>query len=286
MAREIKLCEAEYDRALTKLMLRHNVSEPNHFLRFEAWEQTVGISNEDRNKFNRQAEYVATIVGKMAALRSRIDARWVYICGVFLESPKGRIRGPISTVIVPVLSNGGVLEGCFVVDHDLNHLYPHSKISFPPEWDDFEGIASWITGWFVFPCLKAITLIHCKNIVKDTYDPPPAIEKKFKDKQRERGVKPGREKPLSRYHTLAIIPMKDIVRRRGQLTPEAMKRIMSIHIRIGHERDYREKGLFGKDYLRGVYYFPDTVVGSRNAGTVVEKDYEVQVPEDFDDPYS
>lgn len=121
---------------------------------------------------------------------------------------------------------------------------------------------------FLYPCFLAISFLHCKNVTLTANDPPPKL-----NKAREKRGK----KPLVRYYTLNIEPMKEVLRREGQIEKTGLKK--ALHICRGHFAQYGDaygKGkLFGK--YEGQFWMPMHVRGSLSEGAVV-KDYNVKTP--------
>lgn len=107
----------------------------------------------------------------------------------------------------------------------------------------------------------AIAFMNCKNVelVKS-----PILKA---TKKRKRG-------PVRiRFYTLAINPVKRILASEGRISENGLKR--ALHICRGHFKDYRDKGLFGKN--KGLYWWDSHARGSVDNGVVV-KDYKVNPP--------
>jgi hypothetical protein len=108
----------------------------------------------------------------------------------------------------------------------------------------------------------AMSLCNCGNVEQDTHHPDPKLQR-----ARERRDKP----PLVSYRTLVIRPMTRTAAAGPVDRTDAATRL---HLRRGGFRDYRANGLFGRDYLRRVFWFSPTLVGREEHGRV-DKDYEV-----------
>lgn len=132
-------------------------------------------------------------------------------------------------------------------------------------WDEADEnlIATEIKGT-LFPALLALSFLHCKNVKLIDNDPPAKLNKAY---QKKRG------RPLVRYHTLEIEPMKQILRHEGQSEKLGLKK--ALHICRGHFKDYTERPLFGKHH--GLYWWDAHARGSLSEGAVV-KDYAVKQP--------
>lgn len=127
------------------------------------------------------------------------------------------------------------------------------------------GIGDLVTSELL-PLAFAISLLHCKNTTVQVQEVPERLQK-----ARQRRGRP----PLFRYHMLEIEPMRRILRSEGRSRETGLRRAM--HICRGHFKDYREKGLFGKETHKGIYWWDMHVRGSAKEG-VVAKDYKVKAP--------
>lgn len=118
----------------------------------------------------------------------------------------------------------------------------------------------------LMPALLAISFLHCQNVTLVNNEPP--------EKLNRARVKRGK-KPLIRYHTLEIEPMRQVLRAEGQIEKTGLKK--ALHICRGHFAHYGDSygrgKLFGK--LEGCYWMPATVKGTPKEGIVV-KDYNVR----------
>lgn len=123
-----------------------------------------------------------------------------------------------------------------------------------------DSIGEWMIG---ISCL-AISFMHCKNVIQHTVDPPPKLSKRHKERH-------GR--PLFSYRVLEIEPMKQVLRSEGH--SEEIGLAKALHICRGHFKDYRERGLFGKN--KGLYWWDQYARGSIEMG-VAAKDYAVKAP--------
>ena len=111
------------------------------------------------------------------------------------------------------------------------------------------------------PALLALSFCHCKNVRTAEVTPPPKLSKAHERRHK---------KPLVRYHTLEIDPMREILRREGGSDKVGLQQ--ALHICRGHFKDYRESGLFGRN--KGLYWWDQHLRGQAQEGTVL-KDYRV-----------
>lgn len=115
------------------------------------------------------------------------------------------------------------------------------------------------------PALMAISFMHCKNIKVQPQEPSSKLSKAF---QKRHG------KPLLRYHTLEIEPMKKVLETEGSIGQNGLKK--ALHICRGHFAHYTpEKPLFGR--VTGTVWKPAHVRGSAAEG-IVAKDYKIKSP--------
>ncbi len=111
------------------------------------------------------------------------------------------------------------------------------------------------------PFFQAIAFMHCKNVRIETEKPDLGISKKWKKKT---------GKPLAKWNTLTIDPLRDTLSRDRRGTNNALSTPASLHIARGHFAEYGEefgKGkLFGK--YSGRYWIPQHVRGNKDQGTI------------------
>lgn len=113
------------------------------------------------------------------------------------------------------------------------------------------------------PVVLAFAFMHCKNVRHVENEPTG-------QRTRRRQGKP----PLVKFYTLEIDPMKETLRREGNV--ETVGLAMALHICRGHFKDYRASGLFGK--IKGIFWWGPALRGTPEAGAVV-KDYAVKAPD-------
>lgn len=105
--------------------------------------------------------------------------------------------------------------------------------------------------------LLAISFLHCKNVeIKENHTIVP----------RRRKI----NEPVTKFYTLQIEPMKQILKTEGNSESAGLKN--ALHICRGHFKDFRDKGLFGKH--KNIYWWNSQVRGNKRAGTI-NKDYEI-----------
>jgi hypothetical protein len=117
---------------------------------------------------------------------------------------------------------------------------------------------------YLFPCLLALSFMHCRNVKVIEEIPPEKLSKKHRKKT---------GKPLLRYRVLRIDHVKEILEREGKASSQGIKH--ALHICRGHFKTYGKDGkglLFGKHVA--TVWIPMHTRGSKDEGVVV-KDYEV-----------
>jgi hypothetical protein len=113
--------------------------------------------------------------------------------------------------------------------------------------------------------MLACSLSNCRNVRAAEQSPPAPLSRRHAERH-------GR--PLLRYYTLDIEPMRKALRTEGRLDEVGLKR--ALHLCRGHFKDYREGGgLFGRH--KGLYWWDANVRGSASEG-VVAKDYRIKPP--------
>lgn len=121
----------------------------------------------------------------------------------------------------------------------------------------------------IYPCLLAITFLHCKNVQVVPHKPD-------EEKHRRRN----RHADNIKYKVLQIEPMKRILREEGHSEETGLKK--SLHICRGHFKDFTQgKGLFGK--FKGLYWWENQVRGRAENGIVL-KSYAINTDSVEDDP--
>ena len=114
----------------------------------------------------------------------------------------------------------------------------------------------------------ALALLNCDNIESATTQPRGGLNKTRKKKGK---------KPLVRYHTIHVNPLKTPTVHKHSADGSPTGRKMPRHKRAGGIRDYTKgNGLFGK--IHGRFYFGPHLVGSAKEGIVVS-DYSVDPEE-------
>jgi len=158
---------------------------------------------------------------------------------------------------------GVTQEGLWATSNanDFSYFFtPHTpsmKNKSPEEADILKGL--------LHPALLAISFIHCRKQTKlIEHEAPPKVQKK-----RERNSRP----PLTKYYTLDIEPLKEILKTEGRIHEVGLQR--ALHICRGHFKDYSQgKGLFGK--YKGLYWWDAIARGTERNGTII-KDYNVKI---------
>lgn len=191
---------------------------------------------------------------KMAAAAEKF--RWIVGYHVFLEFGKSNIVGPLLEWRLLIKEDGAPLPqtpgliGSYMARTDqqaVNQIYAELSPFFHPA--------------FLTTCF-----LHCNNVARDAVDPPPKASRKH---LREHG------RELTRYHTLRIDPIKQILEHSGRASQEGLQR--ALHLCRGHFKTYTPQApLMGKH--TGTYFWGPQLRGSGKAGEV-RKDYSIGEPE-------
>lgn len=166
------------------------------------------------------------------------NAHWVIWCDIFLEKPgMAGVLGPYAPIFLAIDSAGALIG--------TPTLQPFGKLS---EYD-----AEQVRGFtvYLYPHMLAVSFMHCKNVkIQDERVDKP-LAKKYHAKT---GLWP------TKYKTLVIEPLKEILRTQGKSEETGIKH--ALHICRGHFADYTEgKGLFGK--YHGRFWMPAHVKGTK-----------------------
>lgn len=197
--------------------------------------QALRITALDADKFSRLQEC------KWTLLMQR------YFCPFGSDDLQLSLRN----AYIHVRSDGSIY-GFTVVDID-----PQTK-----EMSQVTGEESEDALAFCAPAMLSIAFMHCKNVRHVENEPT------GQRARRRRG-----EKPLLRYYTLEIDPMREVLRKEGQSETVGLKQ--ALHICRGHFKDYRQSGLFGR--IKGIFWWDQQLRGAPTEGVVV-KDYAVKAP--------
>ena len=173
--------------------------------------------------------------------------RWVLQGQLFIEQDR-RAVGPAAHMLLCVRPDGRLARP----DATMARGIPQRG-----GWDPM--------AYFV-PSLLAISFMHCKNVH--------AGEQPLVDAVTAKTERPtGKRKRELKFYTLKINPMKEVLRREGNLGGAGLQQ--ALHVCRGHFKDYRASGLFGK--IKGLFWWDSQTRGAADAGVVV-KDYEVGAP--------
>lgn len=154
---------------------------------------------------------------------------------------------------------GDAYFACSPAGRYLTHMEYPVPVAHSEELENSRKI---LTSCLQVPLLTH-SFMHCKNVKVKSNDPPQALSKAF---QRRHG------RPLVRYHTLEIQPMKKVLETEGEIGHNGLKK--ALHICRGHFANYsEERPLFGK--VTGRFWIPAHTRGSLSEGAVV-KDYKVK----------
>lgn len=221
---------------------------------FIEWSTPVRIYRGD-GVFDHHPEYKDTFVG-VHVMSERHDNEWLCLAVVYAAADrKAHLTGWMS---FSVNSDGTIKDSSRMT---ITQSVFEKSVKIYAGLSEHE-IARIITAQTVFPAFMTLSFMHCKNVVIENRQPPPAVSRKYAKRH-------GR-KPI-RYKVLEIEPMKNVLKSSGGIESVGLRQAM--HICRGHFKDFSKgNGLFGK--YNGMYWWESQVRGSQTRGVVV-KDYSV-----------
>ena len=167
------------------------------------------------------------------------EAKWLLWMDLFIHFGWGRQgpqpQGPHGAMFLMVDGDGRIIGTPWMQSYCSKENEPYMK-----------SLMAWI-----HPVLLAVSFLHCKNVVLQDESVPKPLAKKYHLKT---GQWP------TRYKTLVIEPLKQILRHEGGSDRHGLAKAM--HICRGHFRDYRTgPGLFGKYHQ--LVWTPSVVRGTK-----------------------
>lgn len=185
-----------------------------------------------------------------------INAKWFMVANVFIEHRRVAV-GPSAMWVFTIGDQGQVLDmaGQSLVKFDGYKIH--------------QSMIGTLTAAAMFPCMLAISLMHCKNVTTEEVAPPPALAKAYLKRH------PGAP-PMVTYRTINITPMQKVIRQAQADAPKGTT-VHPLHIIRGHFKTFDDRPLFGRH--TGTYWWSPAVRGNVAAGEV-KKDYRVQAPKE------
>lgn len=190
------------------------------------------------------------------------ETRWVLRADLVMQhNPGGPVMGPLSSVMYSLSETGALTD----MRSFTWGVQPDGQ-AFPEE-ERLRNVH------LTYPLLFTLCLLNATNVKQE------AITPQLSKRQRL-----GKQRPLVRYTTLDVHPMREAVR--AVAAGGGISTDRALHLCRGHWKDYRETGLFGRN--KGVYFWSPQLRGTGKAGVVV-KDYNVHAPSptpDIEQPQS
>ena len=202
----------------------------------------------------RQGYRDAASSEKREAFIEQNDVRWACNAFSFWLPPRSDHVFPMMHYSYPLTGHGQL-----ITDLDGNVIGPFGPMSSSSNPDAVRQL-SYMPLHVPF---LAMSFAHCKNVTVTSIDPPEKLSRK---QEKRYGI------PKVRYHVLQIDPMREVLRREGEMSSHSSAP-KALHICRGHFKDYRERGLFGK--YHGLFWWDAHARGSLNSGAVV-KDYSIK----------
>jgi hypothetical protein len=193
-------------------------------------------------------------------------ARWGFTAYVIFEPRKGYVCGPVARTTFFALPDG-TLER----HPDRKVIGGHTWVKTSPSWfsdapgDNFTEEMEQALWELLVPMLFSISLMHTRNVTVEPTEPNPTVSGRF---ERRHG------RPLVRYHTLIIDPMREVLEREGKASSEGLAH--AVHTCRGHFKRYGEDSpLFGR--YTGTWWWTEHRRGRPELGEI-KHDYRVQLP--------
>lgn len=192
------------------------------------------------------------------------DARWWVLATTLVQwSDEPRRVQAMPPMMFHVGADGRMLWDATTAAHPFAGWLP-PDVDQPGGWsaERWQEQFCFLQHHVIHPVLLAISFMHCRNVARVAVTPPPKLSRSH---ERKYGA------PLVTYTTLAIDPMREVLRREGGSEQHGLAR--ALHLCRGHFAHYDERPLFGK--VRGTFWKPMHVRGSGQHGITL-KDYDVQ----------
>jgi hypothetical protein len=190
--------------------------------------------------------------------QERYDAaRWICQAQIFIEWPDENVLvGPC-----------GVWHYAVEKDLRVRYVEPHNYTDDPRIIEKWEEVIPALQP-VLWACFLAQWLLHCHNVVQVVHDPTVEVPKLARANAK-------RGRPMLTFKTLAIEPMKKLIRQAGGENERGEPQYSQAqHVIRGHTKTYtKERPLFGKH--AGTWFWSDHDAGT-DKGRAVQKDYKVK----------
>ena len=264
------LCWAQHGRRINEAIAEYQrnggVVEKLWQMTPEVLQANLGLHNGEMLSFHlavRRAIIEQRTPAQRASLTAHLNSRreeialalprWILrFSGWMYGTGQGGLIGPMGEWKIGVNADGSIRPGMYY------QAVPYFKGASLSE-EMLEVLSA--SNPLVFPVLMALTFLNCKNVTTTNQTPPVGVNERHQRKHKL---------PLKTFKTLKIEPLVQAIRRSGQGAGTAIGN--PLHVCRGHFKDYRDRGLFGKQ--KGIYWWGNQVRGSVEHG-IVFKDYEV-----------
>jgi hypothetical protein len=196
------------------------------------------------------------------------DFRWLVSADLVIEHDKYKPIGPVGQWLIPL-----DYTGCLITNPDdhkpaifgsLSLGEISASVDTPEDRASFHALFDGLSPQ-LFAALFAVSLMHCKNIIVETHEPPPGLDRKWRKRT-------GR--PLVRFQTLDLTPTRRLLNETGDAERQGLGQ--ALHICRGHFKTFTaDAPLFGRH--TGTYWWSPHARGHAADGAVIS-DYRVRIP--------
>jgi hypothetical protein len=194
------------------------------------------------------------------------SARWFMTSTLFGQQSKNKKSLTLARFLLGINDDGTACKNIIKDNYFVGDLYYKcfkADVGYSQEEREIFSSYGHIA---LYPALLAISFLHCKGVTIIQEQPNPKLSKNFSKKHNI---------PLVKFHRLSIEPMKEVLKRQGNVDEVGLKR--ALHIVRGHFADYSESGLFGRHH--GLFWREQHIRGNKDNGLVL-KDYDLKTPKD------
>ena len=221
-------------------------------------------ADEARNLFEQVQSKKPQLAQRVEDAGGFARAKWVLHC--VLAAKTHQIESVAHKYIL--VDESG--QAYYDLDYVNDHLIDRCVVRLQEDREEMQRTVARHLWIHYVPCLLAISFLHCKNVVRTLHEPDAPLQKKAIKKH---GL------PLTKWYTLNIDPMREVLRHEGGIENHGLKK--ALHICRGHFSTYTEDApRFGRAHESniGTFWIPQHVRGTAESGIII-KDYNVEAPQ-------